>query len=129
VTLTTTDNEGCSVAMVFTGQTAYCHGSPGAAVTKTVKVAYPGVRVRCPKSAASPCLFKLKAVERRGKKLKARSAVAKTKVKPGKSAVVSLRPKKKFARTLAVAGKALVQRVITIDGERTTKVSKLRVVQ
>ena len=28
--LTLTDNEGCSVAMVYTGQTASCHGSPAA---------------------------------------------------------------------------------------------------
>ena len=28
VALTVTDNEGCSVALVFTGQTASCHGSP-----------------------------------------------------------------------------------------------------
>ena len=29
VTLTVTDNEGCSAALVFTGQTASCNASPG----------------------------------------------------------------------------------------------------
>ena len=46
--LTVTDNEGCSVAMAYTGQTASCHGSPAAAATQTVVVKYPGVKVRCP---------------------------------------------------------------------------------
>jgi YVTN family beta-propeller protein len=39
VTLTTTDDEGCSVALVFTGQTAYCNGSSIARTTRTVIVA------------------------------------------------------------------------------------------
>lgn len=37
VTLTVTDDSGCSTSLVFTGQTAYC--SPGAAASHTVKVA------------------------------------------------------------------------------------------
>ncbi len=129
VTLSVTDNEGCSVALVFTGQTASCHGSPGAAVTEAVKVAYPGVRVRCPKSAEGPCRFKLKGVARKGKKLKAQSAVARATVRPGKKAVVSLKPKKKFAKKLASAKKALVQQVVTIGGRQTTTVAKLKIVQ
>ncbi len=129
VTLTVTDNEGCSVLLVFTGQTASCHGSPGAAVTKTVKVAYPGVRVKCPKSADAPCRFKLEVVARKGKKLKAETAAARARVRPGKKAVVSLRPKKKFAKKLAKAKRALVQQVVTIDGEQTSKLSKLKIVQ
>jgi len=44
-TLTLTDDEGCSIEFVFTGQTAYCDGSPLASQTQTVTVAYPGVRV------------------------------------------------------------------------------------
>ncbi len=129
VTLTVTDNEGCSINLVFTGQTAYCHGSPAATVTKTVKVAYPGVKVRCPKSASGACSFRLKAVERHGKKLTAQSAVAKAKAKPGKTAVVTLKPKKKFAKKLAGAKKALVQQIMTIAGRQTTKVSKLKIVR
>ena len=39
VILTVTDDSGCSTALVFTGQTAYCNGSPAAAVSHTVKVA------------------------------------------------------------------------------------------
>ena len=38
VTLTTTDNEGCSLTLVFTGQTAYCNGSSVARVTHPVTV-------------------------------------------------------------------------------------------
>jgi YVTN family beta-propeller protein len=38
-TLTLTDNEGCSTAFVFTGQTAFCDGSPGASTTRQVTVA------------------------------------------------------------------------------------------
>jgi hypothetical protein len=129
VTLTVTDNEGCSVPMVYTGQTAYCHGSPAATLTKTVKVAYPGVKVKCPKSAGGTCRFKLKAVAKQGKKLKAQSAVAKAKTKPGKTVVVTLKPKKKFAKKLAGAKKALVQQVVTVGGEQTTKVTKLKIVQ
>jgi hypothetical protein len=129
VTLTTTDNEGCSVANVYTGQTAYCHGSPAAALTKVVKVAYPEVRVRCPGRAEEPCTFALSAVARKGGKLKAQSAVASVRVRPGKQKTVALKPKKKFARKLAGAKRILVRQVATIDGERTTKVVKLKVVQ
>ena len=79
------------------------------------------------------CKFKLKAVKKIGKgkkqKLKPQSAVAKAKVKAGKSAIVSLKPKKKFAKKLATAKKALVEQVVTIDGETTTKVSKLKIVK
>lgn len=38
VTLTTTDNEGCSLTMVFPGQTAYCNGSAVARTTRQVQV-------------------------------------------------------------------------------------------
>jgi YVTN family beta-propeller protein len=38
VTLTETDNEGCSTQLVFTGQTAYCNGSSVARVTHPVTV-------------------------------------------------------------------------------------------
>jgi YVTN family beta-propeller protein len=132
--LTLTDNEGCSVAMVYTGQTASCHGSPAATQTQTVKVKYPGVKVKCPKKAGPKgCKFKLKAVQKAGKgkkqKLKALSAVAKAKVKAGKSKIVSLKPKKKFAKKLATAKKALVEQTVTAGGETTTKVSKLKIVQ
>lgn len=41
VTLTTTDDEGCSTKFVFTGQTAHCNGSSIAQVTHSVTVAEP----------------------------------------------------------------------------------------
>lgn len=41
VTLTVTDDEGCSQALVFTGQTASCTGSPDATVVHSVTVAAP----------------------------------------------------------------------------------------
>lgn len=47
VALTVTDNEGCSLEIVFTGQTAYCNGSELARTTRTVTIE-PSVR-RCPK--------------------------------------------------------------------------------
>lgn len=42
VTLTETDDEGCSLQFVFPGQTAYCNGSGVARVTHPVTVTAPG---------------------------------------------------------------------------------------
>lgn len=53
VTVTTTDNEGCSVAFVFTGQTAYCNGSSIARVTHPVVVVAKGTCVRVKGNAGS----------------------------------------------------------------------------
>ena len=39
VTLTVTDDAGCSTGLVFTGETAYCNGGPSARATQTVAVA------------------------------------------------------------------------------------------
>jgi YVTN family beta-propeller protein len=47
VTVTETDNEGCSTSLVFTGQTAYCNGSDVARATQAVTVASPASPV-CP---------------------------------------------------------------------------------
>jgi YVTN family beta-propeller protein len=129
VSLTVTDNEGCSAALVFTGQTASCNSSPGAVVTNSVKVAYPGVKVRCPSRSKSACKFKLRAVQRKKGKLKAMSAAARGKARPGKSAVFSLKPKRKFATKLAAARKALVEVTVTTSGQRKTIVKKLKVVR
>ncbi|WP_165975746.1 beta-propeller fold lactonase family protein [Actinomadura rubrisoli] len=38
VTLTVTDDEGCSTRLVFTGQTALCNGSPAATAHRTITV-------------------------------------------------------------------------------------------
>ncbi len=54
VTLTTTDNEGCSTAFVFTGQTAYCNGSSVARVTHPVTVA---ATPDCPKVEGGASTF------------------------------------------------------------------------
>jgi len=51
VTLTTTDSEGCSTTLVFTGQTAYCNGSSVARVTHPVTVG------NCPKVEGSATSF------------------------------------------------------------------------
>lgn len=52
VTLTTTDNEGCSLDKVFPGQTMYCNGSSIARTTRQV-----AVRVDCPKASGSATSF------------------------------------------------------------------------
>ncbi len=54
VTLTTTDNEGCSLDFVFPGQTAYCNGGPAARVTHNVKVIAPST---CPTVRAKGTSF------------------------------------------------------------------------
>jgi PKD repeat protein len=43
VTLTVTDNAGCSTQLIFTGQTASCNGSSAASTTQTVVVPAPPV--------------------------------------------------------------------------------------
>ncbi len=64
--LTLTDNEGCSTALIFTGQTAYCNGQPSASQTQSLTVAYPGVKVKCPKRAKPKgCAFELQALSKK----------------------------------------------------------------
>jgi YVTN family beta-propeller protein len=57
VTLTLTDDEGCSTQIVFTGQTAYCNGSALARTTRTVTVAAGDKKTRCPKIAGKAHTF------------------------------------------------------------------------
>ena len=47
VRVTVTDNHGCSVAALFTGQTAYCRGSSAASTSRTFVVT--GIRLRAMK--------------------------------------------------------------------------------
>lgn len=54
VTLTVTDDEGCSRALVFTGQTASCTGSADARVTHTVTVAAPATGSTPPPPTGAP---------------------------------------------------------------------------
>jgi YVTN family beta-propeller protein len=129
VKLTLTDNEGCSTALIFTGQTAYCNGSSSASQTQALTVAYPGVKVKCPKSAKPKgCAFKLQALSKK-RKGNAESAVTEAKVKAGKSAIVSLKPKKKFRAKLAAAKKVLVRETVTIRGSKRVSFRKLKVVR
>lgn len=127
-TLALTDNEGCSTTLIFTGQTAYCNGQAAAAQTQTIKVAYPGVRVKCPKSARpNGCRFKLQAVSKRRGKVE--TGTAKVKAKAGKSLVVSLKPKKRFRSKLATAKKILVKETVTSRGSTRIVIRKLKIVQ
>lgn len=129
VSLRLTDDEGCSTAFVFTGQTAACNGSGVAATARTVSVSYPEVAVRCPARAkAKGCLFKLQAVteKRRGK---AQTALARVKVKAGRSAVVPLKPSAAFAATLAGAGSVLVKDTARVgSAKQTTSFARLKIV-
>ncbi len=136
VTLTVVDNEGCSTSQIFTGHTASCNGSSSATQTLSVKVAYPGVRVRCPKKAkAKACKVTLQALakkKRKGKKKPktiAQSAVAAARVKRGKSRIVSLKPKKRYAKKLARAKKVLVKETRTIGKAKRVRYVKLKIVQ
>ena len=53
VTLTVTDDSGCSTALVFTGQTAYCNGTSTARTTRTVKVSEAALKLAVSPSKAS----------------------------------------------------------------------------
>jgi len=97
------------------------------------------VRVSCPSSAgAAGCKLVLQAVSgkpprgrvKQGKARKphAESAVAKLKLGAARSALVTLKPKPKFAATLAAASKILVKEAVTIRGITRTKYRRLRVV-
>ena len=93
VTLAATDNEGCSVAEVFTGQTAYCNA--GARATQTVNVAYPGVRLDAEERKA----HRLQVQAGRGEEEEAQSEGGerrsrRRRSRPATSKIVSLKPRK-----------------------------------
>jgi YVTN family beta-propeller protein len=131
--LTPTDNEGCSGSLIFTGQTDSCTGLSLPVATATVKVAYPGVRVHCPKnSKPKGCVFRLQVVAKRpqkGKKAKPESAIAKAKVKAGRSAIVSLKPTKAFQTKLATVSSVLVKETVLVGHSTKARVAKLKIVQ
>lgn len=122
VTLTV-DDQGCSTAPIFTGQTAYCNGSALASKTQTVTipaapVATPppsqparlAVRVACPRKAReAQCRFKLRAVAGKDKGAASESTVVRTTVRRGRSKVVVLDPRPRFAAKLAAAPRVLVR--------------------
>ena len=129
VTLTLTDDEGCSTAFVFTGQTAYCNGSPAATQTQAIKVAYPGVRVRCPRRAGRRgCRVRLRAVTKR-RRGRVESAVAKAKIEAGGAAILSLKTKRAFATKLATARKVLVEETLEIHGATRVRFVRLKIVR
>lgn len=132
-TLSVTDNEDCSAALIFSGQTASCSGSVLANAVATVKVAYPGVRLSCPKRAKpGGCRFALEAIAakpHRGKRAKAESAIARAKVRAGHSKIVSLKPKAAFKKKLATATSVLVTRTLKIAGSKRTRTTRLKIVQ
>jgi DNA-binding beta-propeller fold protein YncE len=128
VSVDVTDNEGCSTALLFTGQTAFCSGSPSASQTQPVEVAYPTVRVRCPaKARPKDCRFKLQAVTKK-RKGKAESAIAKFRAKAGRTTLVPLKPKAKFRSKLAAAASVLIREAVTINGSARTSYRKLKIV-
>jgi hypothetical protein len=98
-------------------------------MTRSVTVAYPGVRVKCPKSAKPRgCKYKLQAVSKK-RKGKVESAVGKGRAKAGKSAIVSLVPKAKFRSRLAAAKTLLVKETQVSGGARRTSYRRLKVVR
>ncbi len=129
VTLTLTDDEGCSTTQIFTGQTAHCNGSGVATQTVAVKVAYPGVRIRCPaKAKPRRCRFALQVVTK-ARKGKAKSQIAKASAKAGKAAIVSLRPKRRYAKSLAGAKRVLVKQTLRVGKTQRTTYRKLKIVR
>lgn len=123
VTLTVSD-QGCSTAPIFTGQTAYCSGSALASKTQTIMVppapvvdmtaqsssAALAVRVACPRKAQKPlCRFKLRAVAGKKKGAASESDVVRTTVRRGRSRIVGLDPRPRFAAKLAVARHVLIR--------------------
>lgn len=128
VSLAVSDEQGCSTALLVN----LCSGSPGAATSRQVTVAFPGVRVACPRSARPGCKLTVRAIvkkPRKGKRPQAESAVAKAKLGRGKSAIVALTPTAAFQAKLAAATKVLVVETETIGRARHTRFRTLPVVQ
>jgi YVTN family beta-propeller protein len=122
VTLALTDNEGCSTHFVFSGQTASCNGSALASQTQALIE----VSLRCPTSSKpSGCRFKLQALTKK-RKGKAETALTKAKLKAGKSALVSLKPKRAFGGKLLTARNVLVKETATIKGQKRTLYRRLK---
>jgi DNA-binding beta-propeller fold protein YncE len=127
-TVTVVDNEGCSTALLFTGQTVYCRGSAAASQSQPVVVAYPTVRVKCPaKAKPKGCKFNLQAVTKK-RKGKAESKAAKAKSKAGHAVEVPLKPEARYSSKLAHARSVLVKETVTIDGARQTSYRRLKIV-
>jgi hypothetical protein len=107
----------------------------------TAKVA-PRVLLTCPKTARpGGCRFALEVVSGKPRHVKGRggrthlvaltleSAPVTAKVAAGKSALVTLTPKAKFAARLDAASTLLVRQVETVKGKKTTSYRRLKVVR
>jgi len=115
VGLTATDNEGCSVNMVFTGRTAFCSGAAAAAQPITVKAPNEfkfGKLIRNTKKGTAKLKVK---VPYAGKLTLSGRAVKKTKRGAKKKGVVtlSIKPKPKTLKALGRAGSAKVRVKVT----------------
>jgi YVTN family beta-propeller protein len=120
VSLTVTDDEGCSTAA-----TATCNGSSLAAQTRSVKVVYPRVRVRCPGSAGPKgCRLGLQGFTHKRHGV-AETAPAKARVKAGKVGLVPLHPLPRYLGKLGVAKVVLVKQVLEARGARRTTFRRL----
>ncbi len=123
VTLTLTDNEGCSTAFVFSGQTAYCNGSGVATTERTVTVGYPRLPLRCPRRARGVCRVRAVAVSarRHGKVVSRR---VRARLKPGRSKLARVRFKRKFSARQG-AKRVLTRQVLRVG--RNARVRYVRV--
>jgi hypothetical protein len=101
------------------------------------------VRVSCPKGARpAGCRFALQVVSGKPRKARgkgrgahakaipptAESAVARVRLGAGKSALVTLTPKPKFAAKLTAASTLLVREAVTANGRATTAYKRLKVI-
>lgn len=112
--LTVADNEGCSTTPLPSAPVLPCYASSLAAQVQTLKVVYPGVRVKCPPSAKPKgCKVTLQGFTKKHAG-KAETAVAKAKVKAGKSAIVPFKPKGKFIAKLGKAKVILVKQTLQV---------------
>jgi hypothetical protein len=96
----------------------------------------PRVRVSCPKSAKpSGCKFAFQVVATKPKRFRGKlrkpkpeSDVASVKLAPGHSALVTLKPKAKFAARINAAATVLVREVETVKGKTRTSYRRSKVV-
>ena len=122
VTLTLADELGCSTQVSYGSHVAFCNGGPAAVQQRTVRVAYPRVRVTCPTRALKGgCRAKLTVVLRKPRKgkgkprLRPETAVARIRLQPGKSSRLTIVPKPAFRVKLASARRALVRQVLDFE--------------
>jgi hypothetical protein len=95
----------------------------------------PRVRLACPKSAGKGgCAFRLQVVAAKPKRVKgklrqptAESAVAKLKLAAGKSGLLTLKPKAKYATRLRAARSLLVRQAEKLAGKSHTTYRRLKV--